>query len=126
MIAFDRLNAAGDALAQLLFALNRRWRPWREREMTHILRLPWLPKEFEHRALTALNAPSHTREGYTARAAMLKALFDEALAELQREGFYGDDPIGEAFVRSHDEPGRAWNMAEWNRQRERRRARASR
>jgi hypothetical protein len=28
--------------------------------------------------------------------------------------------IGEAFIRSHDEPGRAWNMAEWNRHHEQR------
>ena len=24
--------------------------------------------------------------------------------------------IGEAFIRSHEEPGRAWNMDEWNAQ----------
>jgi len=28
-------------------------------------------------------------------------------------------PIGEAFVRGADEPGRAWNMAAWNARRER-------
>jgi hypothetical protein len=120
LIALDRLNAAYDALVQLLFALNHHWRPWREREMPYILRLLWLPEAFERRALTAINAPSQTRDGYATRASVLNALFDESLAELQREGFYGDDPIGEAFVRSHNEPGRAWNMAEWNRQRERR------
>jgi hypothetical protein len=29
---------------------------------------------------------------------------------------------GEAFIRSHDEPGRAWNMDEWNRKHAERRA----
>ncbi len=113
LIAFDRLNAAYVVLVQLLFVVNRRWRPWRTREMSHLLRLPWLPTNFDTRVLTALNAPSHTHEGYTTRTAMLKALFDEVLAKLQREGVYGDDPVDEAFVRGHNEPGRAWNMDEW-------------
>ncbi|KPV42324.1 hypothetical protein AN477_18695 [Alicyclobacillus ferrooxydans] len=30
-------------------------------------------------------------------------------------GTYGKDPVSEAFIRSHDEPGRAWNMQEWMR-----------
>jgi hypothetical protein len=33
---------------------------------------------------------------------------------LVADGEYGDDVIGEAFIRSHNEPGRAWNMDEWN------------
>ena len=115
--AFDRLNVACDALMQALFVLNRRWRPWRNREMSALLRLPWLPREFERRALTALTAPSQTHEGYKAREVVLKALFDEVLVELQREKFYGDDPISEAFVRSHTEPGRAWNMDAWREKR---------
>ena len=117
LVAFDRLNAAYDALVQLLFALNRRWRPWRNREMSHLLRLPWLPKDFEMRALTAMNALSNTREGFTARVIAIRAMFDDVLAELQREGFYGANPIDEAFMRSHNEPGRAWNMDEWNQKR---------
>jgi hypothetical protein len=118
LVAFDRLNAASDALLQVLFALNARWRPWREREMTHALKLPWLPADFEGRALVALNSPSLNREGYLARVVAQRALFDEVLAELQRRGDYGDDPIGEAFVRLHGgDPGRAWEMPAWNAQR---------
>jgi hypothetical protein len=114
LVAFDRLDAAVDALLQALFALNGRWLPWRERRMTHVLRLPWLPGGFEERALAALNAPTPDRDGFLARAGTLNALFVEVLAELQREGVYGADPIGEAFVRSHeDDPGRTWNMSAW-------------
>lgn len=56
--AHDRLNAAYDYLVQALFAYNRQWRPWRNREMTALLHLDWLPENFESRVLTALNAPS--------------------------------------------------------------------
>lgn len=118
LIAFDRLNAACDNLVSALFAYNRRWRFWREREMSYLLRLPWLPDDFERRALIALNAPSLDRDGFMMRVIVLREIFNELLARLQADGFYGDDPIGEAFVRSHkDEPGRAWNMAEWNERR---------
>jgi hypothetical protein len=41
-------------------------------------------------------------------------MFDEILAKVRSEAPYGPDPIAEAFVRIHDEPGRAWNMDEWN------------
>jgi len=34
---------------------------------------------------------------------------------LRADGEYGEDPVAEAFIRGHDEPGRAWNMEEWNR-----------
>jgi hypothetical protein len=30
------------------------------------------------------------------------------------ESIYGDDPVSEAFIRSNEEPGRAWNMEDWN------------
>lgn len=114
-IAHDRLHAAYDYLVQAIFAYNRRWRPWGNREMSYLLKLPWLPHEFAARVLTALNAPSHDYAGYQARFAMLRALFDDLLEQLVCDGLYPqDDPVGEAFVRSAEEPGRAWNMAEWN------------
>lgn len=130
-IAFDRdgsvarliaERAAYDALIDMLFAVNRRWRFWRDRELTYVLRLPWLPHDFEQRLLIAQNAPSLDRDGYTARATRLLGLFEEVVARLQAEGFYSDDPIGEAFVRSQTgQPGRTWNMAEWNVKRKSRR-----
>lgn len=111
--AHDRLNAAYFYLVQALFAHNRRWRGWRNREMSYLLKLPWLPHNFETRVLTAQNAPSLDFAGYAARFETLRALLDELLARLTTTGDYGDEPIDEAFVRSHDEPGRAWNMQEW-------------
>lgn len=114
-IAHDRLHAAYDYLVQALFAYNRRWRPWRNREMSYLLKLPWLPDEFAQRVLTALNAPGHDYAGYYARFTMLRTLFDEVRAQLVQAGLYApDDPVGEAFVRRAEEPGRAWNMDEWN------------
>lgn len=40
---------------------------------------------------------------------------DHHLADGTPEREYGTDPVSEAFIRSHDEPGRAWNMEEWSR-----------
>lgn len=114
-IAHDRLHAAYGYLVQALFAYNRRWRPWRNREMSYLLKLPWLPDEFAQRVLTALNAPGPDYAGYQARFTMLRTLFDEVRAQLVQDGLYApDDPVGEAFVRRAEEPGRAWNMDEWN------------
>jgi hypothetical protein len=115
LISFGPLAAAYDALVEALFAFNRRWRFFRHRETEFVLRLTWLPEDFEHRMLVALNAPSLDKEGFLKQVAALRLLFDEIVAELRAEGLYGSDPAGEAFVRLHDEPGRAWTMDEWNR-----------
>jgi hypothetical protein len=114
-IAHDMLQAAYGYLVQALFATNRRWRPWRNREMAPLLALPWLPDGFPERVLGALNAPSPGLAGYLARAETLRRLFEDLIARLVAGGEYGQDAASEAFIRSHDEPGRAWNMAEWNR-----------
>lgn len=114
--AHDRLSAAYRYLVQSLFAYNRRWCGWRNREMSYLLKLPWLPENFEERGLVALNAPSLDLEGFTARFEMLNTLLDELLARLVADGDYGEEPIDEAFIRLHDEPGRAWNMEAWEKQ----------
>jgi hypothetical protein len=116
LIAHDRLQAAYGYWVQGLFALNGRWRSWRNREMGALLQLPWLPDKIEERLLLAGNAPTVDYAGYMVRVATLRGLFADLLQRLQAEGFYGDDPIGEAFVRRAEEPGRAWNMAFWNEQ----------
>jgi hypothetical protein len=100
VIAHDRLQAAYDYLAQALFALNRQWRPWRSREMTALLHLPWLPQDFAERALTALCPPSQDFNGYSARAQRLEEMFREVLRRLALEGVYGEDAVAEAFARS--------------------------
>ena len=110
----DRLRDAYGHLVRLLFAYNHRWQPWSDREMSHLLRLPWLPQNFSKRIMTALNAPSHDFNGFVARFDELLALFDEVLTCLAPEEAYGQDPIGRAFTRLHNEPGRAQNMDEWN------------
>jgi hypothetical protein len=114
-ISHDRLTAAYGYLVQALFAYNRRWRPWRNREMTALLRLPWLPADFTARVPIALNAPSLDVTGYWARAETLRGLFDDIVAQLRDDGEYPADAISAAFIRSHDEPGRAWNIDEWSR-----------
>lgn len=114
LLAHDRLDAAYHYLAQALFAYNRRWRSWRNREMTGLLALPWLPEEFPDRALLAIGAPSLDFAGYMARVETLLGLFDDLLTRLVEDGLYTEDPIGEAFIRGAEEPGRAWNMDAWN------------
>jgi hypothetical protein len=113
-IAHDRLNAAYDDLAGALFAYNRRWRPWRSREMAYLLQLPWLPAHFAARVLPASNAPSLDRAGYDARVEVLRGLFNDLLTQLAAEGVYTEKPISEAFVRLHPGPGRSWDIDEWN------------
>jgi hypothetical protein len=115
VIAHDRLQAAYEYLVQALFAYNRRWRPWRNREMSSLLSLPWLPEGFANRVLTASSTSSLDFAGYLSRVDSLRGLFQALTNRLVLDGEYGNDVIGEAFIRSHNEPGRAWNMDEWNR-----------
>jgi hypothetical protein len=93
--------------------------------MSYLLALPWLPRDFAKRALVALSPPSLDFAGFMTRAAMLAALFQETLDRLVADGDYGVDPVGEAFIRAHEEPGRAWNMDAWNAERLRRHGPAS-
>lgn len=120
-IAHDRLQAAYDCLVQALFACNRQWRTWRNREMSALLTLPWLPEDFAERVLVAANAPSPDHDGYQARVASLRGLFDDVLAQLVANGDYSPTPIDQAFIRRSEEPGRSWNMEEWNKFRRARR-----
>lgn len=115
-LAHDRLNAAYGYLVQALFALNRQWQPWRNRELDALLGLTWLPQHLDERILMALTAAGHNRQAYDARVTALISLMSDVLARAQEEGIYSADPIGEAFIRSHEEPGRTWNMAAWKRE----------
>jgi hypothetical protein len=114
-IAHDRLQAAYAYLVQGLFACNRQWRPWRNRQASALLSLDWLPDRFAERVLPALNAPSLDEAGYLARVEALRGLVEDLTARLVADGVYGPEPTTEAFIRSHQEPGLAWNMDEWNR-----------
>jgi len=114
VIAHDRLQAAYEYVVQALFAYNRRWRPWRNREMSSLLTLPWLPNDFANRVMGVSSTSSQDHVGYLARIESLRGLFQELIDRLIADGEHGVDMIGEAFIRSHNEPGRAWNMDEWN------------
>ena len=113
-VALDRAQSAYDALVRGLFAYNRRWRPWRVREMTHVLTLPWLPPDFATRVISALNAPSMDLKGYCQRFSAIGGLGNDLLAQLAGEPAYGSNPIGQAFTRICNQPGYAHNMDEWN------------
>ena len=115
VIAYDRLQAAYEYLVQALFAYNRSWRPWRNRQMSSLLALSWLPENFATRVPAALGISSLDYIGYMSRVNCLQGLFLEITDRLISDGEYGEHVISEAFIRSHDEPGRAWNMEEWNR-----------
>ena len=119
-IAHDRLQAAYGYLVAGLFAYNRQWRIWRNREMNGLSQLPWLPAQFDELILIAGNAPSLDQAGYQARVEALDTLFTAFQVEVQAAGLYGADPISEAFMRGAEEPGRAWNMDEWNERRQQR------
>lgn len=114
LIAHDRLHAAYAELVSALFAYNRRWRPWRSREMSALVQLPWLPSQFHEHSLLALNAPGVDVQGFEARVNVLRLLFDELLGQLQRDGVYGNNPTSEAFIRQYREPGRG-NLEDWTR-----------
>jgi predicted nucleotidyltransferase len=120
VVAGDRLQAVYEYLVKALFAYNRRWRTWRNREMSALLDLPWLPSD----QLQAVAISSgHDRTAYLERADALRRWADRLVDQLVADGTYGaDTPDFEAFVRAHDEPGRAWNMDEWNAEHARRRA----
>ena len=114
LISHDRLQAAYEYLVQALFAYNRRWRPWRNREMSSLLALTWLPEDFTNRVPEACSISSQDYAGYMKRVEVLRSLFQDLTTRLVEDGLYGDDLISEAFIRSHAEPGRAWNMDAWN------------
>jgi len=114
VVAHARLHTAYDYVVQAIFAYNRRWRTWRSRELPHLFELSWLPKHLEERTLVAMNALSETKEGYRQRLGVLGECFDEVIAQCREEGLYAANAVGEAFKRLNDEPGRDWNMSEWN------------
>ncbi len=115
LIAHDRLQAAYEYMVQALFAYNRRWSHWRDRQMSALLALPWLPEDFPKRVPGALGIGSQDYAGYMNRAEVLRSLYQDLSKRLVSDGLYGDNFTSEAFIRSHDEPGRAWNMDAWNR-----------
>jgi hypothetical protein len=78
------------------------------------LNLPWLPAEFGEQLLRATNALSNTIADYQQRVTILRDCFNQLVVRCQQDGLYGENPINEAFIRQHDEPGRDWNMDEWN------------
>ena len=116
--AFGRLYTGLDALVEALFAYNRRWRCFRDRQMEYLQQLPWLPDDFTERLLVAIAAPLPNERGFQLRANAIVELFTELLEKMKDEGLYGSDPAREAFIRLYDEPGRAWNMEDWVRRHE--------
>lgn len=119
--AFDRLQAAYEALAHGLFAYNGKWRPWRSRSLKGLLQLAYLPEAFSSATADAAHSRGDSLDDYIRRRTVLKATLGDLVLRLQLDRLYGQDPISEAFIRINDEPGRAWNMDEWNRLRHNRR-----
>jgi len=113
LVAHDRLWAAYDWLVQALCAYNRRWRPWRSREMEYLLALPWLPAGLAEQIGVLQCPPGQGLDAYLAQVASLQALYDALCRHLIATGEYGEDLVSEAFVRKYNEPGRAGNMEEW-------------
>ena len=114
IVCFRRLNVVRESIIGALFVYNRRWRFFPNRETLLLLDFDWLPAEFQNRFLRAAVPSSADKRGFTACVAVLRELANEILLRLVEDGLYGDDPGSEAFIRRHDEPGRAWNMDLWN------------
>jgi hypothetical protein len=112
-LAHHRLQAAYERLVAALFAFNRRWRPWYNREMAGLLTLDWLPAQLNEHLLVAANAPNLEYDGFEQRAEALRQLFQELLQQLTTTGDYSATPTDQAFLRHYDEPGHAWNLDEW-------------
>lgn len=112
-VAHYRLHSTFDYLIQAIFAVNRRWRTLRSRELSDLVALPWLPPNFEADLFLAMNALSYNKNGYQRRTLALNRFFKAVVAKCQEEGLYRDKPLEEAFIRQHDEPGRDWNMDAW-------------
>lgn len=112
--AFDRLQAGYQELARALFAYHRKWLPWRSRELRGLQNLAWLPQGFKDDLPALIASDGHDFAAYARRSGALRSALVALIARLQDEGVYGEDPDGESFRRLHDEPGRAWNMDEWN------------
>ncbi len=117
VVALRRLEYALDAIVGGLFAYNRCWRFYRDRETAFLLQLSWLPRNFAERFHGALQASSPDKQGFMGRATATRIIAADLIKQLQSDGEYGAEPFSEAFVRTHDEPGRAWNLDEWNRKR---------
>lgn len=113
-IAHDRLQAAYRNLVQALFAYNRQWLIWRNREMNDLLNLQWLPAGFATDVVTAVTPPDSSHDGYHQRADTLRRFNTELLNQLIANGDYSHAPVDQAFMRLHEEPGRSWNIEEWN------------
>jgi hypothetical protein len=124
-VAHDRLQAAFQNLVEGIFAYNRAWLPWRNRQMDTLLTLSWLPERFNERVLQAVNAPGLDYQGYMARVESLRSLFNDLLDRCIADGLYSSAAVDQAFIRSNDEPGYAWNMDEWNAEKLRRYLEAS-
>lgn len=52
--------------------------------------------------------------GQGARVETLKGLFNDLLTQVTAAGLYTEGAVGEALVRDHEEPGRAWSMEAWD------------
>lgn len=112
--ALDRLQAGYQELSRGLFAYHRKWWPWRNRELRGLVHLDWVPQSFHDTPAALVAAAGHDFDAYRRRATVLRSALNEFLEMLRSEGLYGDDPGTESFVRLHNEPGRAWNMDDWN------------
>lgn len=112
--ALDALNLQWEAILAATFAINRVWLPYRGRAMRSLRLLPWRGALTDEALPACIAGEGRERDAFLARAEVLTTVSEGILERLQDEPDYGEDPIFAAFLRTHDEPGRAWNLAEWN------------
>lgn len=112
--AFDRLQTAYEELVRGLFAYNHKWRPWRGRALRSLSGLAYLPRALSDDLEGAVRTSGDGLEAYSARSRLLGLALDQLIDQLHQDDDYGPDAVSEAFIRLHDEPGRAWNIADWS------------
>lgn len=69
----------------------------------------WLPADFQTHLKQALASGTLDKASFDLRTGALRLL----MLQVRERGIYQEDPVGEAFIRGYDEPGRTWNLREW-------------
>lgn len=112
--ALDALNAMWEAVMAGTYAINRVWMPYRGRGVRGLRRLPWRGALGDDLLMRCVATDGTDRAAFVKRAAALTRAHEALLAHLQDDPEFGEDPTFAAFLRAHDEPGRAWNIEEWS------------
>lgn len=112
--ASDRPQAGVEALARVVLAEQCRWEPFRGRLQRVLARCAWRPRAVGAGWEQVLVGTGAGQASHRDRALVLRRALTEVIDRLATQPDWQSDPVSRAFRRVHDEPGRAWNLEEWN------------